>query len=120
MNLPSSLNKVQNTLLEETKIIKMSSHLFIYFETYCFQDGDCLVCFSVSRLFSIAKRLMKLGLQPTVIYGALPPWTKLNQAKTFNEMGRPLNVMVATDAVGMGLNLNIRRFVLFICGSIFL
>ncbi|VDK66211.1 unnamed protein product [Onchocerca ochengi] len=75
------------------------------------QNGDCLVCFSVSMLFSITKSLMKLGIQPTVIYGALPPWTKLNQAKTFNEMSRKLNVMVATDAVGMGLNLNIRRIV---------
>ncbi|CAG9529470.1 unnamed protein product [Cercopithifilaria johnstoni] len=75
------------------------------------QDGDCLVCFSVARLFSVAKSLMKLGVQPTVIYGALPPWTKLNQAKTFNEMSRKPNVMVATDAVGMGLNLNIRRII---------
>ncbi|KAM3728112.1 ATP-dependent RNA helicase [Dirofilaria immitis] len=75
------------------------------------QDGDCLVCFSVSVLFSITKSLMKLGIQPTVIYGALPPWTKLNQAKTFNEMNRKPNIMVATDAVGMGLNLNIRRIV---------
>uniref|UniRef100_A0A915Q7P2 RNA helicase n=1 Tax=Setaria digitata TaxID=48799 RepID=A0A915Q7P2_9BILA len=75
------------------------------------QDGDCLVCFSVSMLFSITKSLMKLGIQPTVIYGALPPWTKLNQAKIFNEMSRKPNVMVATDAVGMGLNLNIRRII---------
>ncbi|EFO26445.2 hypothetical protein LOAG_02037 [Loa loa] len=75
------------------------------------KDGDCLVCFSVSMLFSVAKTLMKLGVQPTVIYGALPPWTKLNQAKTFNEMSRKPNVMVATDAVGMGLNLNIRRII---------
>lgn len=75
------------------------------------KDGDCLVCFSVSMLFSVAKSLMKLGVQPTVIYGALPPWTKLNQAKTFNEMSRKPNVMVATDAVGMGLNLNIRRII---------
>ncbi|VDN19509.1 unnamed protein product [Gongylonema pulchrum] len=72
------------------------------------QDGDCLVCFSVSMLFSVAKSLMNLGIQPTIIYGALPPWTKLNQAKIFNEMSRKPNVMVATDAVGMGLNLNIR------------
>ncbi|VBB29498.1 unnamed protein product [Acanthocheilonema viteae] len=75
------------------------------------QDGDCLICFSVAMLFSVVKSLMKLGVQPTVIYGALPPWTKLNQAKTFNEMSRKPNVMVATDAVGMGLNLNIRRII---------
>lgn len=75
------------------------------------QDGDCLVCFSVSMLFSVARSLMKLGIEPTVVYGALPPWTKLNQAKIFNEMKRKPNVMVATDAIGMGLNLNIRRVV---------
>lgn len=62
---------------------------------------------------------MKLGVQPSVIYGALPPWTKLNQAKTFNEMSRKPSVMVATDAIGMGLNLNIRRSVDLMHSNIF-
>ena len=46
-----------------------------------------------------------------VIYGSLPPKTKLAMAAKFNDPDDPCKVMVATDAVGMGLNLNIRRIV---------
>ncbi len=40
-----------------------------------------------------------------VIYGALPPGTKLAQAQKFNDPNNSCNVLVATDAIGMGLNL---------------
>ena len=46
-----------------------------------------------------------------VVYGALPPEMRNNQARLFNEPGNGYDVMVASDAVGMGLNLNIRRIV---------
>jgi ATP-dependent RNA helicase SUPV3L1/SUV3 len=46
-----------------------------------------------------------------VVYGALPPETRAQQAKLFNEPGSGYDVLVASDAIGMGLNLNIRRVV---------
>lgn len=46
-----------------------------------------------------------------VIYGALPPETRRQQAKLFNDPDSGYNVLVASDAIGMGLNLNIRRMV---------
>jgi ATP-dependent RNA helicase SUPV3L1/SUV3 len=42
-----------------------------------------------------------------VIYGALPPETKQLQAIRFNERKDNIKFLVATDAIGMGLNLNI-------------
>ena len=45
------------------------------------------------------------------MYGALPPETRRTQARLFNEEGNEYCVMVASDAVGMGLNLNIRRII---------
>lgn len=45
------------------------------------------------------------------MYGALPPETRKQQARLFNEEDNEYDVMVASDAVGMGLNLNIRRIV---------
>lgn len=42
------------------------------------------------------------------VYGALPPESRAHQAKLFNTMRTGFNVLVASDAVGMGLNLNIR------------
>jgi ATP-dependent RNA helicase SUPV3L1/SUV3 len=44
-----------------------------------------------------------------VIYGQLPPETRSLQARLFNEENTGYDVLVASDAIGMGLNLNIRR-----------
>lgn len=45
------------------------------------------------------------GNEVAVIYGGLPPGTKLAQAAKFNDPNNSCKVMVATDAIGMGLNL---------------
>ena len=46
-----------------------------------------------------------------MVYGALPPETRRLQAKLFNEQNNGYDVLVASDAIGMGLNLNIRRVI---------
>lgn len=51
------------------------------------------------------------GCRTCVVYGALPPETRRQQARLFNEPDNEFDVMVASDAVGMGLNLNIRRII---------
>lgn len=45
------------------------------------------------------------GHEVAVIYGSLPPNTKLAQAAKFNDPNNSCKIMVATDAIGMGLNL---------------
>lgn len=42
------------------------------------------------------------------VYGALPPEARAQQAALFNAPRTGFNVLVASDAIGMGLNLNIR------------
>ena len=42
------------------------------------------------------------------VYGALPPESRAQQAVLFNTDRTGYNVLAASDAVGMGLNLNIR------------
>ncbi|GJR82866.1 ATP-dependent RNA helicase [Tanacetum coccineum] len=39
--------------------------------------------------------------------------TRRHQANLFNEQGNEYDILVASDAVGMGLNLNIRRIVFY-------
>ncbi|KAN0065474.1 RNA helicase [Thecaphora frezii] len=74
------------------------------------QKGDCIVAFSRSGIFNLKKEIeQKTKLRCAVAYGALPPETKSEQAKLFNE-GK-LDVMVASDAIGMGLNLKIKRVI---------
>ena len=44
-----------------------------------------------------------------MIYGSLPPEVRAKQAKLFNE-GK-FDILVASDAIGMGLNLSITRII---------
>ena len=46
-----------------------------------------------------------------VIYGSLPPEIKKAQAIAFNNRDEGFQYLIATDAIGMGLNLNIRRVI---------
>lgn len=45
------------------------------------------------------------------MYGNLPPETRVGQAALFNDPKSPYDVLVASDAIGMGLNLNIARVI---------
>lgn len=70
------------------------------------KKGDCVVTFSRSGIFSVKEKIERLtGLKCAVAYGSLPPETKSEQARLFNEVGNEWDVMVASDAIGMGLNL---------------
>ncbi|KDO33606.1 hypothetical protein SPRG_22092 [Saprolegnia parasitica CBS 223.65] len=76
------------------------------------RKGDCVVGFSRRRVFQIKHEIEKAtGLRCCIIYGQLPPETRSQQARLFNEPDNGYDVLVASDAIGMGLNLNIRRIV---------
>ncbi|KAK1333738.1 LOW QUALITY PROTEIN: hypothetical protein QTO34_006125 [Cnephaeus nilssonii] len=77
------------------------------------RPGDCIVCFSKNDIYSVSRQIEIRGLESAVIYGSLPPGTKLAQAKKFNDPDDPCKILVATDAIGMGLNLNIRRIIFY-------
>ena len=73
------------------------------------QKGDALIAFSKKNVLAIAASLESRGIPASVIYGNLPPKTRREQVELF---ARGLNeVVVATDAIGMGVNLPIRRIV---------
>lgn len=40
-----------------------------------------------------------------IFISGLPPGTKLAQAYKFNDPKHPCKILVATDAIGMGINL---------------
>lgn len=75
------------------------------------RPGDCIVCFSKNDIYSISRQIEARGLECAVIYGSLPPGAKLSQAKKFNDPDDPCKILVATDAIGMGLNLSIKRII---------
>ncbi|XP_068636622.1 DExH-box ATP-dependent RNA helicase DExH18, mitochondrial-like [Aristolochia californica] len=76
------------------------------------RSGDCVVAFSRREIFEVKMAIEKFTKHRCcVIYGALPPETRRHQANLFNLQDNEYDVLVASDAVGMGLNLNIRRVV---------
>ena len=73
------------------------------------QDGDALIVFTKRAVLDIAGRLEQEGIRSSVIYGSLPPEIRRRQIRLFAE--RETRVVVSTDAIGMGLNLPVRRIV---------
>ena len=81
--------------------------------------GEITVCDLADRVLSsildaecaavMQARLEENGIKPSVIYGSLPPEIRRRQMTLFNE--KKTQVVVSTDAIGMGLNLPVRRIV---------
>ncbi len=71
--------------------------------------GDALIVFTKKAVLDIAGRLEKVGIHASVIYGSLPPEIRRRQIQLFNE--KKNQIIVSTDAIGMGLNLPVRRIV---------
>jgi ATP-dependent RNA helicase SUPV3L1/SUV3 len=70
------------------------------------QKGDCIVTFSRSNIFKLKEMIeQNTPHKCAVVYGRLPPETRAEQARLFNDPNSGVDVMVASDAVGMGLNL---------------
>lgn len=74
------------------------------------KPGDCVVAFSKKKILDLKLSIERqTKYKVAVIYGSLPPETRMRQAQMFNS--GEYDLMVASDAIGMGLNLSIKRIV---------
>jgi len=73
------------------------------------EPGDALIAFSRKKVLQIAAELEKNGIAASVIYGALPPASRREEVRRFSS--HETTVVVATDAIGMGISLPIRRVI---------
>ena len=71
------------------------------------KEGDAVVAFSRRDVLMLRDQVAANGKTVSVIYGALPPEVRRREAERFAQ--GESQVLVATDAIGMGLNLPIRR-----------
>ncbi len=77
--------------------------------------GDAVVCFSRKDLYDLRAAIDasrgRSGRDPqcAIVYGRMPVETRVAQAAAFNE--RRAGFLVASDAIGLGLNLRISRIV---------
>jgi ATP-dependent RNA helicase SUPV3L1/SUV3 len=77
------------------------------------RDGDCIISFSRKTCLQLMKLIhSKNPSSCSVIYGNLPPEARREQARKFNERDG-VKYLVATDAIGLGLNYNIARIIFF-------
>jgi ATP-dependent RNA helicase SUPV3L1/SUV3 len=73
------------------------------------QRGDAIIAFSRREVLEWAAQISKSGHKVATIYGNLSPEVRRAQAQRFRD--GEADIVVATDAIGMGLNLPIRRVV---------
>ena len=76
---------------------------------YDVHAGDALIVFSRRDVHAVAAELQKIGKTCSIIYGALPYDVRYEEARRFRE--GETDIVVATDAIGMGLNMPVRRIV---------
>ena len=73
------------------------------------RPGDALIVFSRKAVLATAAELEQLGIHVSVIYGALPPVSRREEVRRFT--AGETSAVVATDAIGMGVSLPIRRVI---------
>ena len=70
------------------------------------RPGDCIVSFTVMGIHALRREIEKItGRKVATVYGGLPPETRAQQARLFNDPDNEYDFLVASDAIGMGLNL---------------
>lgn len=73
------------------------------------RKGDAFVAFSKRRVLSLSRYFTERGIKNSVIYGDLPPEVRRLQYDSF--ISGDNQILVSTDAIGMGVNLPIRRII---------
>jgi ATP-dependent RNA helicase SUPV3L1/SUV3 len=71
--------------------------------------GDAVVAFSRNAVIELQGEIGRRGFSSAAIYGSLSPLVRRREAERFRS--GDAEVLVATDAIGLGLNLPIRRIV---------
>jgi ATP-dependent RNA helicase SUPV3L1/SUV3 len=73
------------------------------------RPGDAVVAFTRNDVVELQGQIKRFGRSTAAIYGSLSPAVRRREAERFRTGSA--EVLVATDAIGLGLNLPIRRLV---------
>lgn len=114
MNSKNLLIKMLNDCNEEYEIhdYKRKIPLEVEYNSFKYNsvmDGDAIVAFSKKKVLETAKEYSENGIKTSIIYGDLPPEVRKMQYEQF--INKETKVLVTTDAIGMGVNLPIRRII---------
>lgn len=88
--------------LSPLKLMRSSLHC----DLRTLRKGDCIVAFSRISIHALKREIEKLtNKRVAVVYGSLPPEIRAQQASLFNDPNNDYDILVGSDAIGMGLNL---------------
>jgi len=73
------------------------------------RKGDALVAFNKRNLFKMREMLKEEGVDASILFGELPPDVRLREIDKF--INGETDVVVTTDAIGMGVNVPIKRLI---------
>jgi len=114
-NVENVLRKILNKTNEnlEVSYLERKTSLNISDILYNVEDlekGDAVIAFSRKKIYEHKKIIEEnTNLSVGVIYGMMPPEIRIKTAERFNS--GEIDIIVATDAIGIGLNLEIKRVV---------
>lgn len=114
MNAKELLVKILDDCEDDYEIKEYHRNIPLVVETKNFsyndvQEGDAIVVFSKKRVLEIAQDYSNKNVKTSIIYGDLPPEVRKMQYEQF--INKENKVLVTTDAIGMGVNLPIRRII---------
>ncbi|HPN31512.1 MAG TPA: helicase-related protein [bacterium] len=121
-NALSLVKRIADLLGEPLKVVELKRLTELKVEKspveyYELQKKDCIVAFSRREVLQIKFDIEKRGFKVSVIYGGLPPEVRREESRRFNS--EETDILVATDAIAMGLNLPIRRVIFFTTVKVF-
>lgn len=87
-------------------LLEVQDKAFNYNEV---EEGDAIVVFSKKRVLELAEEYSSKGIKASLIYGDLPPEVRRKQYEQF--VNKETKILITTDAIGMGVNLPIRRII---------
>ena len=96
----------------EIKEYKRNIPLEVCYKNFSYTDlenGDAVVMFSKKKVLQIAKQYSEENIKASIIYGDLPPEVRRKQYDMF--INKETKALITTDAIGMGVNLPIKRII---------
>ncbi len=113
-NTKQLLIEIIEDLGEEYEIITYKRTIPLIVEDNAFsyrsaKVGDALVAFSKKKVLELAYYYKELGIKASIIYGDLPPEVRKKQYQLF--LKKENTILITTDAIGMGVNLPIKRII---------
>lgn len=114
LNAKSIIEKILKDCNEDYEIKEYKRSIPLEVQTDEFnnrdiQEGDAIVLFSKKKVLSLAQEYSERGERASIIYGDLPPEVRRKQYEQF--INKETRVLITTDAIGMGVNLPIRRII---------